>query len=282
MAARSDIVRGNRHHFVYCAAIAFTSCAMRARLLLALFVVLLAFTAQAQALTVFAAASLKEALDAIADAYGAQQPPRPVVAYAASSALARQIESGAPADVFISADQDWVDYLAQKHLLVPGTRRDLVHNELVLVAPARTPVTLAPVPGFALRAALHGGRLALADPGAVPAGRYARAALEKLGVWHDVAGQIASAENVRAALALVARGEAPLGIVYATDARAEPRVMVAGTFPADAHPPIVYPAALVKGAQAGAQRFLDFLGSDAARAIFVHNGFVPAGSAARR
>jgi molybdate transport system substrate-binding protein len=253
-----------------------------ARLLLVLAVALFAVTGKAQPLTVFAAASLKDALDAIAAAYAAQHPPRPVIAYAASSALARQIESGAPADVFISADQAWMDYLAQKNLIVRTSRRDLVRNQLVLVAPAREPVILAPAPGFALGAALHGGRLALADPRVVPAGRYAKAALEKLGVWNDVAGRIAPAENVRAALALVARGEAPLGIVYATDARAEPRVMVAGTFPADSHPPIVYPAALVKGARPDAARFVAFLGSDAARAIFLRQGFAPAGDAGRR
>jgi molybdate transport system substrate-binding protein len=232
-----------------------------------------AASAGAAPLTVFAAASLRNALDEVVAAYAAQHPPPPVVSYAASSALARQIENGSPADVFISADVDWMDELERKGLVAPGTRRNLLRNRLVLVAPADHPQKLEPVPGFALADALHGGRLALADPAFVPAGKYARAALEKLGVWPQVAHRVAAAENVRAALALVARGEAPLGIVYATDAREEPRVMVAGTFPADSHPPIIYPAAALTGASDDAAAFLQYLHGDAARRIFERHGF---------
>jgi molybdate transport system substrate-binding protein len=231
--------------------------------------------AHARPLTVFAAASLKEAFDEIAAAFAAQQRgERPVIAYAASSALARQIESGAPADVFVSADLDWMDVLDRAGLLLPGTRRNIAGHALVLVAPADRPVRLAPAPGFALVAAVHGGRLALADPVSVPAGRYARAALTALGVWPAVAPHVAPAENVRVALALVARGEAPLGVVYATDAHDDPRVMVAGTFPAATHPPIVYPAAAVTGAQPAARAFLAFLGTAQAQAILARHGFV--------
>jgi molybdate transport system substrate-binding protein len=225
--------------------------------------------AHGQTVTIFAAASLKNALDEAA----ALQQPRPVIAYGASSALARQIENGAPADIFISADLDWMNYLEKKGLLAAGTRRNLLGNRLVLVAPASRPLTLQPAPGFAIERALGSGRLALADPQSVPAGKYAKAALEKLGVWQDVAGRIAPAENVRAALAFVARGEAPLGIVYQTDANEERKVMVAGVFPAASHPPIVYPAAALKGAKPGAAAFLERLGSARARAIFGKHGF---------
>src|SRR6185503_19169048 len=165
-----------------------------------------------------------------------------VISYGASSALAKQIENGAPADLFISADLDWMDYLEKKGLVAPGTRKNLLGNRLVLVAPAKQPVKLAIAPGFAIGRAIGNGRIALADPQSVPAGKYAKAALEKLGVWDQVSGRVAAAENVRAALALVARGEAPLGVVYQTDANAEPGVMIAGVFPADSHPAVVYPA----------------------------------------
>ncbi|HEX7054865.1 MAG TPA: molybdate ABC transporter substrate-binding protein [Burkholderiales bacterium] len=237
--------------------------------LAALLLLLAAGAAQAQALTVFAAASLKNALDEIA----ALRSPRPVLVYGASSALARQIENGAPADVFVSADQDWMDYLEKKGLLVPGSRRDVVGNRLALISPAAHPVRLEPAAGFPLGEALGPGRLAIADPQSVPAGKYARAALEKLGVWPEVAGRLAPAENVRAALALVARGEAPLGMVYLSDVRDEPRVALAGLFPATSHPPIVYPAAAIEGARAGAAAFLDLLASPGARAIFERHGF---------
>lgn len=195
------------------------------------------------------------------------------MSYGASSALARQIENGAPADVFISADLDWMDYVEKKGLLVPGTRRDLLGNRLVLIAPAKQPVELQPAPGFPISSVLKNGRIALAEPNSVPAGKYAKAALEKLGVWEQVAGRVAAAENVRAALLLVARGEAPLGVVYQTDANAEPGVMVAGVFPAGTHPAIVYPVAALKGAKPSAAPFLELLASPAARRVFEKHGF---------
>jgi molybdate transport system substrate-binding protein len=225
--------------------------------------------AQAQALTVLAAASLKDALDEVASAH----PAKPVIAYGSSAALARQIESGAPADIFISADLDWMDYVEKKNLLTPGTRRNLLGNRLVLIAPAKQPLKLQPAPGFPIAKSLGNGRIALAEPNSVPAGKYAKAAFEKLGVWNQVAPRVAAAENVRAALALVARAETPLGVVYQTDANAERDVMIAGVFPADTHPPIVYPAAALKGAKPGASAFLEFLSQPRARAIFEKHGF---------
>ena len=218
---------------------------------------------------VFAAASLKNALDEIAAAYSS----KPVISYGASSALAKQIESGAPADVFISADLDWMDYVEKKGLLAPGTRRNLLGNRLVLIAPKSHPVKLEPAPGFPIAKALGNGRIALAQPNSVPAGKYARAAFEKLGVWDQVSGKVAAADNVRAALLLVARGEAPLGVVYQTDASAEPGVMVAGVFPADTHPPIVYPVAALKTAKPAAASFLEFLSRPQSRAVFEKHGF---------
>lgn len=231
-------------------------------LALLLFLVSLSGNGQERML-VFAAASLKNALDEANAAYGA-----PVVAsYAASSALARQIEAGAPAQVFISADLEWTDYLEHKNLLRPSSRRDLLGNRLVWIVPSTKPVPLDPL------SALQSGRLALANPQHVPAGKYARAALESMGLWSSVSGRIAAAENVRAALALVARGEAPLGIVYETDARAEPRVKIAGRIDAHLHPPIVYPAAALRGASEGARRYLEFLAGPRAAAIFERHGF---------
>lgn len=215
-------------------------------------------------LLVFAAASLKNALDEANTAYGA-----PVVAsYAASSALARQIERGAPAQVFFSADKDWVDYLEQKNLLQRGSRRDVLGNRLVWVVPASAAVPAEPPSALGTH-----GRLALANPQHVPAGKYAKAALEKLGLWNRLEKRVAAAENVRAALALVARGEAPLGIVYETDAQAEPRVTIAGRLDPRLHPPIVYPAAAVRGATPAAGHYLDFIGSPRAAAIFEKHGF---------
>jgi molybdate transport system substrate-binding protein len=229
--------------------------------------------AQAQAPTILAAASLKEALDEAASLYRKEKDVQAVIAYGSSAALARQIESGAPADIFISADLDWMDYVGKKNLLAPGTRRNLLGNRLVLIAPAKQPVKLQPAPGFPIAKALGNARIALAEPNSVPAGRYAKAAFEKLGVWNQVAPRVAAAENVRAALLLVARGETPLGVVYQTDANAERGVMVAGVFPADTHPPIVYPIAALKGAKAGAAPFLEFLSRPRARAIFEKHGF---------
>ena len=238
-----------------------------------LLLAILAFAARAQAPTVLAAASLKDALDEVALLYKNGKNVKPTLAYGSSAALARQIENGAPADIFISADLDWMAYLEKKDLLAPGTRRNLLGNRLVLIAPAKQPVKLQPAPGFPIAKALGSGRIALAEPNSVPAGKYAKAALEKLGVWDQVAPRVAAAENVRAALALVARGETPLGVVYQTDASAERGVMVAGVFPADTHPPIVYPAAALKGAKPGAKAFLEFLSQPAARAIFGKHGF---------
>lgn len=222
-------------------------------------------------LLVFAAASLKNALDEV-DAQWAHEV---TASYAATSALARQVESGAPADVFISADTEWMDWLAQRELVVAATRRDLLGNRLVLVAPAGAGISTRIAPGFALAALLGGdGRLAMGDPAAVPAGKYGRAALEKLGVWGAVAARVVPAENVRAALAFVARREAALGIVYATDARADPGVEVVDTFPEDAHPRIVYPAARVAaGTHPDADAYLRFLRTSMARAAFVKHGF---------
>ncbi len=229
-------------------------------------------------LTIFAAASLNEALNENVKTFNANSGHRVRVSYAASSALAKQIENGAPADVFISADAEWMDYAAQKNLLAPGTRRNLVGNSLVLIAPAAASnangMQLKIAPKFALAQALQGRRLALANPDVVPAGKYARAALTNLGVWLDVEKSLTRSENVRAALALVARGEAPLGIVYATDAKAEPRVRVVDTFDATLHPPVLYPAAAVKGRLDPAVRaLLDFLGSPQARAVWLRHGF---------
>ena len=197
------------------------------------------------------------------------------ISYGASSALARQIEAGAPAQVFISADVDWVDYLEPRGRVVAGSRVNLVANDLVLVAPASSAVSLSIAPGFPLGEALGPGRLALADPASVPAGMYARASLEALGVWKSVEGRIARADNVRGALAFVARGEAPLGIVYRTDAIAEHGVKVVGTFPPQTHPRIVYPAVLVAPASPAARALHRFLVSPEARAIWARHGFRP-------
>ena len=243
------------------------------RTLAALLLAVLAFAARAQAPTVLAAASLKDALDEVGFLYKKESNLQPTVAYGSSAALARQIENGAPADIFISADLDWMDYIERKGLLAPGTRRNLLGNRLVLIAPAKQPLKLQPAPGFAVGKALGSGRIALADPDSVPAGKYAKAAFEKLGVWDQVAPRVAAAENVRAALALVARGETPLGVVYQTDANAQRGVMVAGVFPADTHPPIIFPVAALKSAKEGSAQFLQFLSRPQSRAIFERHGF---------
>jgi molybdate transport system substrate-binding protein len=224
--------------------------------------------------TVFAAASLQTALDAVIAAFRRETGRAVRVSYASSSALARQIEQAAPADIFISADTDWMDWAEARGLIRKDSRVSLFSTHLVLVEPAALPPTaLTIAPGFPLAAALGDGRIATGAPDFVPAGRYARAALTSLGVWENVSARIAGADNVRAALALVARGEARFGIVYATDARAEPRVRVVGAFAAGSHPPIVYPAALVVRAGAGWPVFFDYLRSPAAAAIFVAEGF---------
>lgn len=224
---------------------------------------------------VFAAASLKNALDEIAATWAKDSgKPAPRISYAASSALARQMEQGAPADLFISADLDWMDYAAGKNLIKADTRFNLLGNRIVLIAPKDSRTTTLAITGSDLAQALAGGKLSMANVDAVPAGKYGKAALEKLGAWPAVKDSIAQAENVRAALLLVARGEAPLGIVYSTDAAAEPGVRIVATFPADSHPPITYPAALTRESKnADAKSFLDFLRSAKARTVFEKQGF---------
>lgn len=231
--------------------------------------------AAADQVVVFAAASMKTALDEVATRWQAQTGHRVVLSYGGSGALARQIIAGAPADLFLSAAPDWMDAVEAEGMLVPGTRRDLLGNRLVLVAHGAdaAPVDIA---GRAdLTARLGDGKLAMALVDAVPAGQYGRAALQALGQWQAVAPQVAQADNVRAALALVATGEAPLGIVYATDASASSAVTVVATFPAESHPPITYPAALLTGAADAADRqFLDHLAGAEAGAILAAHGFV--------
>lgn len=246
------------------------------RLIVALAGLLLASaaTAQGRGPVVLAAASLQESLTEAADAWAVQGHARPVLSFAASSALARQVIVGAPADIFLSADEPWMDAVAKAGRLRAGTRAALLGNRLVLIAPAASRVRLTPVRGFPLARALGSGRLALADPDAVPAGKYAKAALSHLGVWNGVAGRLAPAENVRAAMALVERGAAPLGIVYATDARASKAVRIVGIFPAASHPPIRYPVAVLKASRhRDAAGFRAFLLSKQGRAIFARHGF---------
>ena len=232
--------------------------------------------AQAQdALVVFAAASLKNALDEIAAAWSKDTgKPAPKISYAASSALAKQIEQAAPADLFISADLDWMDYLSAKNLIKADTRFNLLGNKILLIAPKDSKLATVGLTGADLTRALAGSRLSMANVDAVPVGKYGKAALEKLGAWNAVKDHLAQAENVRAALLLVARGESPLGIVYSTDAAAEPSVKIVASFPADSHPPIIYPAALTKDSKnADAKAFLDFLRSAKARTAFEKQGF---------
>jgi len=231
--------------------------------------------AQGGGMVVFAAASLKTALDEIAATWAKDTgKPVPRLSYAASSALARQMEQGAPVDLFISADLDWMDYAAGKNLIRPDSRFNLLGNKIVLIAPRDSRTTTLALTGGDLAKALAGGKLSMGNVDAVPAGKYGKAALEKLGAWTSVKDSIAQAENVRAALLLVARGEAPLGIVYGTDAAAEPGVKIVATFPADSHPPITYPAALARESKnADARNFLDFLRSAKARAVFEKQGF---------
>lgn len=225
-------------------------------------------------LTVFAAASLKEALDEAAAAYRKQTGVPVRVSYAASSALARQIEQGAPADVFFSADLEWMDYLQQRNRLDVATRRSLLGNRLVLIAPRASKAQVDLRRPATLLAALGDGRLAVGQTRTVPAGKYAKASLESLSLWNGVRPRLAESESVRAALMLVARGETPLGIVYASDAKSEPDVRVVATFPEDSHPPIVYPVAALRGARAAqATRFVQWLASPAADALFTKRGF---------
>jgi molybdate transport system substrate-binding protein len=229
--------------------------------------------AQSGDLIVFAAASLKNALDNINAQWEKDTGKRAKISYAASNTLAKQIEAGAPAQMFISADVPWMDYVAKKNLIKPETRSDLLGNRIVLVAPKDKAKAVDIKPGFDLAAVLGGGRLALANVESVPAGRYGKASLEKLGLWESVAGKLAQAENVRAALLLVSRGEAPAGIVYQTDAASDKGVIIIGTFPENTHPPIIYPIALTAGAGADAEAFLAYIKSAKAKSLFEAEGF---------
>jgi len=229
----------------------------------------------APAVRVFAASSLTEALNAIGAQYTAETGVKVTFAYGASSAIARQIEAGAPADLFLSADTDWMDYVQSRALIQTATRRNLLSNRLVLIAPKDSTVALKIAPGFPLAQALgRGGRLATGDPDSVPVGRYARSALMNLGVWNEVADHLVRAENVRSALVFVARGETPLGIVYATDALVEPKVRVVDTFPVKSHLPIVYPAAVTRKGGPAAAAFLAYVRGPKGQAIFRKYGFI--------
>lgn len=225
-------------------------------------------------ITVFAAASLKNALDDINAAFTKATGTKVVASYAASSALAKQIESGAPSDVFISADLQWMDYVAQKNLIKPDTRVNLLGNKLVLIAPVDSKIDKVTIgQGFDIAKLVGDGRIAVADVKAVPAGLYAKAALEKLGGWAAAEPKLAMAENVRATLAFVARGETPIGIVYETDAKVEPKVKIVGVFPDGSHPPVVYPIAATTTSTANVGKYLNFLRSSEAKAIFEKYGF---------
>lgn len=227
-------------------------------------------------IVVFAAASLADSLQDIGASYTREQGKRVVFSFAGSMTLARQVEASAGADIFMSADVESMDYLEQRNRIVRASRETLLSNRLVLVAPATSSVALEIGPGMLIAAALRGGRLAMANTETVPAGRYGKAALTELGVWSSVANRLAEGDDVRTALAYVARGEAPLGIVYATDARVEPRVRIVGTFPENTHPPIAYPVALTSEARPDAAQFLAYLRGQQARAVFERAGFTVA------
>lgn len=228
----------------------------------------------AEKVTVFAAASLKNALDAANAAWQAETGNETAVSYAASSALAKQIEAAAPADLFISADLAWMDYVAEKKLIRDDTRSNLFGNRIVLVAPKDAAKAVDIKDGFDLAGLVGDGKLAMGAVDSVPAGKYGKAALEKLGVWPSVESKVAGAESVRAALALVSRGEAPYGIVYETDAAADPGVAIVGTFPEDSHPPIIYPVAILAESRSpAAAAYLDFLKSEKAAPFFTGQGF---------
>jgi molybdate transport system substrate-binding protein len=235
--------------------------------------------AQAQGgdVVVFAAASLKNALDAINAQWQKETGKSAKISYAASSALAKQIEQGAPAQMFISADLDWMDYVEKKNLIKPGSRSNLLGNRIVLIAPKDKAQPVDIKPGFDLAKVLGDGRLSMANVDSVPAGKYGKAALEKLGVWASVSNKLAQAENVRAALLLVSRGEAPAGIVYQTDAASDSSVKIIGTFPEDTHPPIIYPIALTANASPDAAAFLAYIRSDKAKPLFEAQGFTVLG-----
>ncbi|UWU85096.1 molybdate ABC transporter substrate-binding protein [Bradyrhizobium yuanmingense] len=230
--------------------------------------------AEDKTITVFAAASMKNALDEIDAAYTARTGVKFSVSYAASSVLAKQIEQGAPADVFVSADTDWMDYAIAKKTINEPSRVNLLGNSIVLIAPKDSKIDSVTIaPGFDLAKLAGDGRIATGDVRSVPAGKYAKAALEKLGAWQAAEPKFAMAESVRAALTLVARGEAVLGIVYSTDAKVEPGVKIVGTFPADSHPAIIYPVAATSTAKPEANGYLAFLRSAAAKAILEKYGF---------
>jgi molybdate transport system substrate-binding protein len=235
----------------------------------------LAAPAQAQdkTITLFAAASMKNAVDDIGAAFHKATGIKVVASLAASSALAKQIEAGAKADVFFSADRDWMDYLGTRNLVDKPSRKDLLGNRLVLIAPQDSGIQLKIAPDFPLAKALGKGRLSTGDPDSVPVGKYARGALTSLGVWNDVADRLIRAENVRSALSFVSRGEAPLGIVYETDALIDKGVKVVDVFPESSHLPIIYPVAATAVAQPATARFVKYLQGDAARASFKKFGF---------
>lgn len=230
-------------------------------------------TENSQPVVVFAAASLADAMTEVGAAFTRASGVPLKTSFAASSALARQIEAGASADVFFAADEEWMDYLAKRRLLASGSRRDILANRLALIAPASSKATVRITSGPALLAVLGNSRVATGDPDSVPAGRYARAALTRLGVWDKVGPRLVRAENVRAALAYVARGEAPFGIVYLTDAKIEKNVKLLDTFPENSHPPIRYPIAVTAKGGANARRFASFVASKPAAAIFEKYGF---------
>ncbi|HEX3397537.1 MAG TPA: molybdate ABC transporter substrate-binding protein [Steroidobacteraceae bacterium] len=246
-------------------------------ILIACFVGLACFAAESEknAITVYAAASLTNVLQDLGDAFTKDSSIPVRFSFAASSALARQIENGARADIFFSADLEWMDYLQARNLIQAATRHDVVGNDLVLIAPVDSKISLKIEPHFALAAALGKGRLATGDPDSVPVGRYAHEALAHLGVWDQVEARLVRTDSVRSALAFVDRGEAALGIVYATDARIDKHVRVVDMFPPSSHRPIVYPAALAAGAKADAAKFLTYVRGPAGDLAFRHSGFAP-------
>jgi molybdate transport system substrate-binding protein len=250
---------------------------VRAIALIALFGAVGALPARVSAepvkITIFAAASLKNALDDAAAKWRADTGNETAISYAASSTLVKQLENGAPADMFISADLDWMNYVQERKLIDEKSRANLLGNKLVLVAPADNKETVTIAPNFPLAKLLGSGKLAMGEPNSVPAGKYGKAALTKLGVWDSVAGHVASAESVRAALVLVARGEAPYGIVYQTDAAAEKGVRIVAAFPADSYPAIIYPIATTTKANPAAASFETYLRSAAAAPMFTAQGF---------
>jgi molybdate transport system substrate-binding protein len=236
-----------------------------------------AFAAEADkpAITVFAAASLTDVLQALGDGFTKDSSIPVRFSFAASSALARQIENGSRADVFFSADQEWMDYLQTRKLIQSASRHDVLGNQLVLIAPFDSKISLKIAPHFALAATLGKGRLATGDPDSVPVGRYAHEALAALGVWDEVSARLVRADSVRSALSFVDRGEAALGIVYATDALIDSKAHVVDTFPADSHSPIIYPVALTATAKPEAAKFLAYIRGPAGDIAFRHAGFTP-------